>query len=175
MQSKSQIRLEKKIAREFLSKQRREEASRNACSFLINSYKNSPVLSFASKPLEIDLWPFNHWLLKTGNLLLPRVEKSSLSIYHVKNIESLVLSKFNLLEPDPKKCEQILLTKEHLVLVPGLAFDELKNRIGYGKGYFDKFLESVSSPKWGIGFLEEKTPLIPKEKHDIPLDTVYLF
>jgi 5-formyltetrahydrofolate cyclo-ligase len=175
MRSKSQIRIEKKIARESLSKQRREEASKKACSFLINSSENSPVLSFASKPLEIDLWPFNQWLLKTGNLLLPRLEKGSLAIYHVKNLESLVLSEFNLLEPDPGKCEQVLLNPKYLVLVPGLAFDESKNRIGYGKGHFDKFLQSVSSIKWGIGFLEEKTPFIPKEKHDIPLDAVYLF
>lgn len=163
----------------LLPLERRKQASLNACSTLISHLEaiQGPILSFASKPLEINLWPLNEHLCKEGRLLLPKVEKGSLSIYKIEDLSQLQLSSFDFKEPNSTVCEKIPLEKVSAILVPGLGFDDNLHRVGYGKGYFDRFLSSFrfSCLKWGIGFTEQKVNPIPFEKHDIPLDAVFLF
>ena len=68
-----------------LHPQRKEEASKAACSFLLEQFKtnDTKVLSFASKPFELNLWPLNTWLAEQNRLVLPKVENGALNIYEV--------------------------------------------------------------------------------------------
>lgn len=61
-----------------------------------------------------------------------------------------------------------------LVVVPGLAFDKKNNRLGRGKGYYDKFLRSLpkDTPKIGLGFRFQLFRKIPTTKNDISLTKV---
>ena len=61
-----------------------------------------------------------------------------------------------------------------LVIVPGVAFDLKKNRIGYGAGYYDRFFKKLKRgcPKVGIAFELQVYDHLPAESHDIPLDMV---
>lgn len=176
---KSVIRAHSLKMLSLLSLERRKQASLNACSTLISHLKaiQGPILSFASKPLEINLWPLNEHLCEKGRLLLPKVEKGALAIYKIEDLSQLQLSSFNLKEPNSTLCEKIPLEKVSAILVPGLGFDHNLHRVGYGKGYFDRFLSSFhfNCLKWGIGFTEQKVDCIAFEKHDIPLDAVFLF
>ncbi|MBS0627027.1 MAG: 5-formyltetrahydrofolate cyclo-ligase [Verrucomicrobia bacterium] len=178
MQTKALLRLEAMQILSKLDAKRREEAALEAFLFLTTHLKDTSItlLSFASKPLEINLWPFNHWLLKNHRLLLPKIEKDSLVPYEITSLEQLVPSKHALKEPDPAITTQVPLEEIDLVLVPGLYFDDHSHRLGYGKGYFDRFLSSLpQAQKWGIGFTEQKALKIPHENHDIKLDKIFLF
>ena len=76
--------------------------------------------------------------------------------------------KFGILEPTSK----VSLVDPDLVVVPGLAFDLHLHRLGYGKGYYDRFLKSTSSYKIGICFDFQIVEKIPNESHDQKMDEV---
>ncbi len=176
---KSHIRSAFLKRRFLLDPKRKSEASLAACHFLIDQLELShlPVVSFASKPFELNLWPLNAWLKKQGRLLLPKVERKGLSIYKVRSYQDLKLSSFGIQEPDSSSCEKISPEETSLiVLVPALCFDENFHRIGYGKGHYDQFLLTLSEAEiWGIGFKEQQLSAIPVESHDFAMDEVFLF
>ena len=59
-----------------------------------------------------------------------------------------------------------------LVIVPGIAFDRRGNRIGFGKGFYDRFLKKLpeSAVKAGVCLESQLVPSIPAGKHDIKMD-----
>ena len=139
----------------------------------------STILSFASKEKEINLWPLNETLAKEGRLSLPKmVEGSKITPFHIDNLDKqLVLhSKWKVLEPNSEHCKEVSIDKIDCILVPGIAFDRGHGRLGYGKGFYDRFLTQFSCPLIGVGFKEQllETPF-PHEKHDIPLTDIFLF
>lgn len=59
-----------------------------------------------------------------------------------------------------------------LIIVPGVAFDRKMNRLGRGKGYYDRFLSKLSAPKAGICFDFQLFDNIPNEPNDIKMDYI---
>ena len=59
-----------------------------------------------------------------------------------------------------------------LILVPGMAFDEAGNRLGHGKGYYDKILQNCKAYKIGVCFAFQFVEEVPTEPHDIRMDAV---
>ena len=88
--------------------------------------------------------------------------------------EPLYLSAFGTLEPLDSKKEII----PDLIMVPLVAFDDSLNRIGYGKGYYDRSLEKINKTKkntisLGIAYSFQKCENIPINKHDFKLDYIF--
>ena len=180
MNPKSPIRKKFKKIRSQLSTKRKEEASKAALQALLALEEKYPyILSFASKENEIDLWPFNLILAEKKKLLLSRVLKEHLVPFLVQDFEKelSVNPDFQILEPNPTLCKQLPINKISCILVPGLAFDKNIHRLGYGLGYYDRFLMSlVHYQKIGIGFKEQLyEQRLPIEEFDISLDDVLLF
>ena len=180
MSSKAAIR-EKFIAiREGLSKERRKEASESATKQLLKVLSGfTRILSFSSKEEEINLWTLNEILAKEGRLLLPRmVSGSKILPLQVKALdkELILHSKWKVLEPNPELCKEIAVDEIDYAIIPGVAFDRGHGRLGYGKGFYDRFLTKLACPMIGIGFKEQllDSPF-PHENHDIPLTDIYLF
>jgi len=69
-------------------------------------------------------------------------------------------------------CETLAMTPADVVVVPVAAFDRRRNRLGYGKGYYDRFLAKTAAIRVGFAFSCQEVPLIPHEPHDIPLDMI---
>ena len=87
--------------------------------------------------------------------------------------EPLYVSKFGTLEPS-KSNKEVL---PDLILVPLVVFDNQLNRIGYGKGYYDRSLTKINKIKkktisLGIAYSFQKYKKIPINKHDIKLDYI---
>ena len=59
-----------------------------------------------------------------------------------------------------------------MVVVPGLAFDRRGHRIGWGGGYYDRFLAQVQAVKIGLCYNALVLDCIPGEPHDVPVDMV---
>ena len=59
-----------------------------------------------------------------------------------------------------------------LIIVPGVSFDEELNRLGFGKGYYDKYLASKNIFKIGICFDNQVIKLLPVNDYDIKMDLV---
>ncbi|KPK33208.1 MAG: hypothetical protein AMS24_01820 [Chlamydiae bacterium SM23_39] len=173
--SKKNLRKLFKETRENISEKRRKKAEEKAFTFLMNKavfYKN--ILSFASKKEEINIWRFNKFLALSKRLFFTK----DLEIYKVDYLRNLKLNRsFNLLEPIVEKCKKT--ENVDMILVPGLAFDHNKRRLGYGQGYYDLLIDRIEERKiytLGLGFKEqfyEKD--LPFEKHDKILDEIALF
>jgi 5-formyltetrahydrofolate cyclo-ligase len=72
-------------------------------------------------------------------------------------------------EPDSIECYT---GKFDLVIVPGVAFDRKGNRLGRGKGYYDKFLKDNKIPKIGVGFSFQLLDYVPTTRNDIKMDKI---
>ena len=143
----------------------------------IYSLNFSKILSFAPKTKEINIWNLNKKLAQENKLYLPKTVANELQIYEITNLETqLVKGKFNILEPNPAKCKKVDSIDISCVLVPAIVFDKNNNRLGYGRGFYDRFLKNLTCPILGIGFLEQLSKdMLPTEKHDIKLNHLLLF
>lgn len=72
--------------------------------------------------------------------------------------------------PEPEKASRI--KKFDLIIVPGVAFDKNGFRLGRGGGYFDRFLPSMPGKKIGLAFDFQIVNRIPKENHDVAVDSI---
>lgn len=78
------------------------------------------------------------------------------------------INKYNI--PEPVDGIEVPASKINVVFVPLLAYDKNGNRVGYGKGFYDKFLEKTNSINIGLSFFEPENLIKDSEKHDIKLD-----
>jgi 5-formyltetrahydrofolate cyclo-ligase len=98
-----------------------------------------------------------------------------MAAFEIKEIEnSLIKGTYGIQEPLISKRVEIEPEVIDLLIVPGVVFDKQKNRIGYGAGFYDKFLNKVRIDcfKIGIAFEHQVIEMIPTEVHDIPMDIV---
>lgn len=121
---------------------------------------------------EIDTFPLYHQLNKMGYNLYTsevNVSKDSLDTLHLAEVTGFEEDGWGIPKPIGAKLSKT--SQIQLVLIPLLAFDENGNRLGYGKGYYDKFLASLDESvlKVGLSFLPPESR-IPADEHDIGLD-----
>ena len=111
--------------------------------------------------------------LKKTKFLLPIItDKHSMHFCEWKNKDVLNVNKFGILEPLKSKP-----ITPNIILVPLLAFDKFKNRLGYGKGFYDKFLKKNHKIKTkvisiGVAFSFQKYHKLPTNNKDVKLDFI---
>jgi len=134
------------------------------------------ILYFAGKPqtFEVQTLPHVQDLIQRGFLVwLPKtiVADKSLQWGLIQNIDlDLELGAFSVPEPrdDVIQRNDMDFSQIDLAIVPGVAFDERGHRMGYGQGYYDRFLEiaPLNCPVVGLAFEFQVFPEIPFESHD---------
>jgi 5-formyltetrahydrofolate cyclo-ligase len=132
-------------------------------------------LFFAPLPGEINIWPLLEETLATGGpLALPRFNPVT-QCYGASLITNLatdlIIGPYELREPSAA-CPTVSLEEFDLILVPGVGFDTRGNRLGRGKGYYDRMLSTTRGYKCGVGFEEQMVKEIPATAHDIRMDSV---
>lgn len=172
MNKKEEIRQNIRILKKQQSKVSREKASAKICTLLENCgiFKDSSnILLYHSLPDEVETHSFINKWHKDKHIFLPRVNGSELEIlaYDEKKLST---GAYNISEPDGDELQDI--GKIDLIIVPAVALDKNGNRIGRGKGYYDKLLSAVNAYKIGIIFSYQLVEIIPSEIHDIPVDMV---
>ncbi len=131
----------------------------------LKEYKESKILfAFMSMPIEINTASILQKALLDGKILaLPKCRENEpvMDFYEVKSINQLKKGKYSIMEPDTEICQKITNLSEGLCLVPGLSFDLYGYRLGFGKGYYDRFLEKFGGTTVGLCYLrciEQKLP-----------------
>jgi 5-formyltetrahydrofolate cyclo-ligase len=158
-------------------------AARNAMSAQIRDrlkeqalWKNAAsVLFFAPLPDEPDVWPLLEDALAGGKIAaLPRFDSTG-NCYvacQVKNLRSeIVTGQFGIREPGAG-CVEIPFNRLDLALVPGVGFDLQGQRLGRGRGFYDRLLADVDGIKCGIAFDEQVVKEIPAGPRDVRLNFI---
>ena len=116
--------------------------------------------------LFIDWLQANHPHIK---IIVPKAdfENYTMSHYLLKNSGDLKNNNYGI--PEPQNSEPFLGVPD-MVLVPLLAFDQKGNRVGYGKGFYDRFLQNISTQKIGLSFFEPLAQINDVHLNDIRLD-----
>ncbi len=136
-------------------------------------YINAEILlAFVSKDIEINTELIIKQALADGKTLaLPKCKEENLmDFYIVKDLSQLKEGYYGLLEPDPNQCTKLLNTENSVCLVPGLAFDREGYRIGFGKGYYDRFLLDYKGVTVGMCYTKCVEETLPKGYYDRPID-----
>jgi len=135
--------------------------------------KGAIVAGYAAVRGEADPFPLMAALANQGHALcLPQTRGESLVFRAWKPGDPLVVGRFNIPEPDDKARER----RPDLVLVPLLAFDAAGHRLGYGAGYYDRYLREARAKRTikaiGIAYAGQEFSELPHEETDEVLDAV---
>ncbi|HIK01520.1 TPA: 5-formyltetrahydrofolate cyclo-ligase [archaeon] len=138
--------------------------------------ESSKIMLYSSLESEVDTAVIIRFCLKSGKeVYLPRtdIKTRKMEAVRIKKFPDEVESaSFGILEPKKElpACESI--REIDLVIVPGVAFDESGNRLGYGFGFYDRFLAEIRAPKIGLSFESHILDIVPTESHDIKVDKI---
>ena len=102
-------------------------------------------------------------------LLLPKIIDDNIQFYIVPNLEKLEKGSFEIMEPKDS-CEKA--KKIDCILIPTVGVSKLGVRLGYGYGYYDRFLSSINTVKISITYSKQIVKSIPSDSHDIKMNWV---
>lgn len=127
------------------------------------------ILMYHSLPDELSTHRFLRKWSGRKHFYLPRVNGVNLDIlpYDESRLE---LGSFHIEEPTGQAT--VSADDIELIVVPGVAYDRKGNRLGRGKGFYDRLLASTRATKMGVGYEFQLVDEIPTEEHDIRMDFV---
>lgn len=133
------------------------------------------VLLFAPLPDEPDIWPLLDEALAMGKTVALPSFVSATNTYVARCVtepaRDLVVGKFGIREV-AELSPEMAVNQLDLVLVPGIAFDPHGNRLGRGKGFYDRLLADVRGAKCGVAFDEQLVAAVPVGPLDIRLNCI---
>ncbi len=133
--------------------------------------KAQTVLLYYSLPDEVHTHDFIQKWYNRKRILLPVVVKDTLELYTYTGTDKVTIGAYGIKEPTEGKFNN--LKDIDLAIIPGVAFDRRGNRLGRGKGYYDRLLPFlVGTYKLGICFPYQLLESVPTEDFDIRMNEV---
>lgn len=150
LSQKKELRKEAKSYRKSLSENDRLDKSNaiiNNLKALKEFQKAEVILMYASLPDEVETLSLIREFTEEGKrqVYCPVTRGDEMEFYRISSVDDLKEGNFHVLEPETLK-EKLLEVQNdvhYCMLMPGLMFDKRGNRLGYGKGYYDKYLARV--------------------------------
>jgi len=138
--------------------------------------KSTNIFIYIGFGSEINTAKYIEEFLKEGKkVFVPRTNMviKTMEAVEITSLKELERNKFGILEP-AKDMEAIDKNTLDLIIMPGVAFDIKRGRIGYGGGYYDKYMEAIdlSIPKIALAYELQIIDKVPKEDHDILPDSI---
>ncbi|ALX48086.1 5-formyltetrahydrofolate cyclo-ligase [Lentibacillus amyloliquefaciens] len=99
-------------------------------------------------------------------------KKRQLNFYELNSYDQLEVVYHNLLEPKPEITEEMSKDRIDLLVVPGLLFDKNGYRIGFGGGYYDRFLTDFPNRKLSMAATIQLVNKLPRDPFDIPVEEI---
>ncbi|MEY8390778.1 5-formyltetrahydrofolate cyclo-ligase [Lachnospiraceae bacterium 45-W7] len=174
MEDKNHIRFSFGKKRAALSESEVSLWSEKICEIL----QRQPCFQKAEKicfyyPLgnEVNLLPLAAAALAQGKqTAFPRVDGDHMDFYQVNSLTEFVPGTFGVMEPVGR---EKISAEQGLVFVPGLVFDGAGGRMGYGKGYYDRyFARCPECCKLGVCYEMQLIPQVPCDRNDVLMDGV---
>ena len=174
MSVKAELRAKYKSLRESLSPEEKAFLDLGITENILNlnAYKQAEtVFVFISKDIEVNTSAVIKDALDCGKrVAAPRCDDDkNMSFYFIRSYDDLSAGAFGVREPNPDKCEKAG-CKADMILVPGLVYDESGFRVGFGKGYYDRFLKGFEGLSVGVCYSECVVEKIMSDKYDLSVD-----
>ncbi len=174
--AKDLIRAEFSARRDAFSLEERATRSAKICAYAegLVSFKHADVvLVYAPIKSEVDVMPIALSALEKGKrVAFPKCDKETrtMKFHFISSFEDFEIGAYGIREPKENLPIYNPETETGVAIcfLPGLAFDVYGYRLGYGKGYYDKFLHTYRGSTIGITYTELISPSLPRGKFDIP-------
>lgn len=181
--------MKKKLRSVYLEKRNQKEPEKRASAskkirewvFANKRYKAAQtVFVYASYKSEVETKEIIQGALRQGKrVAVPKVHGDEMFFYEIQSWEELFPGYQGILEPQITGREPVIPAKSDVMLVPGAVFDHKGGRIGYGGGYYDKYLDKIFGVYGycpyliGLAFACQISPQkIPLEEHDKKMDCI---
>lgn len=128
------------------------------------------ILIYNSLQDEVQTADFIEKWDSTKDFYLPVIEKDEIVFRKYTSSIEYKQSSIGVMEPVGENFMNY--NKVDLIIIPGVAFDRKKNRMGRGKGYYDRFLSKMKAPKMGICFEFQLFDDIPNDENDVKMDYI---
>lgn len=180
MESKRELRLRAKETRNSLGATERCEKSKAICAQLfriINDKNAENIFTYIAVGSEVNLEYLLSALYKSEKeycISFPgSMEKGEMNALKPFSNSDFTMSAYGISVPK-EECSLIIQPEElDIIIVPLLLFDDCKHRLGYGGGYYDRYLTKAENAiKIGVGFEEQKHEKLPHEPHDFTMDMI---
>ncbi len=169
---KSDIRRKIKNLRMMLLEREKESAAEEVFSQLEKTaafIMAENILMYHSLPDELQTIKFLKKWHDRKRFFLPRVNGVNLDILPYEE-SRLELGSFHIEEPTGDNVADV--NDIELMIIPAVAFDRKGNRLGRGKGFYDRLLSTSRATKIGVGYEFQLFDSIPSEAHDVPMDMI---
>ncbi len=159
---------------EEVKKHRDESICKYAAGLVSFKYAEF-VLLYAETANEIEVTPLANLAWENGKkVAFPRCDKTTHTMkYHiVSSLEELTVDSYGIREPSPD-APVYDPTEEKgsaVCFVPGLLYDKQGFRLGYGKGFYDRYLSDFSGSKIGVIYSDYIVPTVPRGRYDVSCD-----
>ena len=146
--------------------------------YKMDLYKNAKrIMCFVSNGTEIETHPLIEQAIKDGKSIVVPItisETRELLVSDVYSLSELEVGDYDIEVPKKEFTRIVDPNTIDLILVPGVAFAKDGYRVGYGGGYYDRFLSKLlnPTPTIAIGFDLQIVDKVPTDKYDLPVDMI---
>lgn len=137
--------------------------------------KSDKILLYSAINNEVDTKNiFKYAIENNKKVYFPRVNSQNIEFYEVKSLDELKGGYMSILEPiNLRNLYETNTTS--CIIVPGVAFDKSLNRLGYGGGFYDRFLAKNNGIyRIAIGYSTQMVDKLPLEQFDVKMDTIIM-
>jgi len=179
--NKAELRNLFRTRRHNLTRDKRSDASARIRTRLLDLPETrlaGSVLLYVPTKNEVDTWPLlEHFWTVGVQILLPRCRDNQpgfMDIHAVNSAAELGPGQFGLTEPILGLAPLVTEPEPDLILVPALAFDRRGFRLGFGGGYYDRFLTRLTHPhlRVGLAYDFQIAERLPAEPWDMPVQRI---
>lgn len=130
------------------------------------------VLFYASFRSEVETHDMVRRALSEGKrVVLPKVRGKDLALFEIRDFDRDVMpGRWDI--PEPANGKAVDVPHIQFMVVPGAAFDERGNRLGYGAGFYDKLLKDFKGASAALAFELQIVENVPFDPHDVPVQKI---
>lgn len=172
------VRQKMSRARSAIPLDQKERANREIHRHVLEGFNPmwKSVMLYVNKPDEVATSPIILDLLERGlRVCVPAFDPTIKSYYpsELKNFElELETGRFGILEPKSSCKRPVAISEIQVIYLPGLAFDSLGNRLGYGYGYYDRICRAQNAFKIGLAYQIQIVERLNPHARDVPVEWV---
>lgn len=173
MSVKAQLRKELKAKRKSIADKSEKDRKISDNLIAFEPYKKAEtVLFYAALDDEINVdYCIEQALTDGKKVALPVCtdKNGNMKFYYINSFSDIKTGFFGVREPDADICKEVEDFSSSICIVPAIAYDKRGFRLGYGKGYYDRFLKNYTSHSIGLCYNELIEDKLPIGEYDIPV------